>query len=111
MTQHSKQDETDGASAFQRITGASFARKPPTSANDNDCNAPLPLIPFPAGADSLLREQQEVIDLFPAQPGRATLPTSSWKAMLGWFTYVLVVSIAMVGWLYVLWLAVQGLFS
>jgi hypothetical protein len=113
MTSHIKQDDPDGTTVTRRGTGAHqrFPEQPPTSAaNDNDCESSWPLVPFPESAcPSLFYE--EVTTPQAVQSGFR----SSWRATLGRLAYVAVVSIAMFGWLYLLWLAlvssVQGILS
>jgi hypothetical protein len=99
MTSHIKQDDPDGTAVTRRGAGAhqSFPDQPPTSAaNDNVCESSWPLVPFPESAcASLLYEEVSA-----PQAGFR----SSWKATLGRLAYVAVVSIAMFGWLYLLWL-------
>jgi hypothetical protein len=113
MTSYIKQDDPDGTTVTRRGTGARkrFPEQPPTSAaNDKDCEGSWPLVPFPKTAcPSLLYE--EVITPRVVQASFR----SSWRATLGRLAYLAVVSIAMFGWLYLLWLApvssVQGILS
>ena|SRR5438270_3288860 len=122
MTQHSKQDET---TALQRSIGArpGFPRKPPTSANDNNRDGPWPLIPFPERLDAIPTGHQELFHRLSTQHEEATAEqtvqasfrSSSWRTTLGLGAYVVGASIAMFGWLYLLWLAlitsVNGIFG
>jgi hypothetical protein len=111
MMSHIKQDDPDGTTVTRRGTGEhqGFHEQPPTSAaNGNECS--WPLVPFPESArPSLLYE--EVTTPRAVQSGFR----SSWRATSGRLAYVAVVSIAMLGWLYLLWLAlvsrVQGILS
>jgi hypothetical protein len=119
MTQHSKQD---GTTAAQRGTGArpSFPSKLPTSANDNDCEGPWPLNPLPEELNgiSFQVDSKELIKRVSTESARPsflfeeataqavqTSCRSSWRGTLGRVTYAVVVSIAMFGWLYLLWRA------
>jgi hypothetical protein len=114
MTQHSKQDSTTAA---QRGTGerTSFPSKLPTSANDNECEWPSPLIPLPEELNSISSGKQELIERVSTESARPsflfeeataqavqTSCRSSWRGTLGRVTYAVVVSIAMFGWLYLL---------
>jgi hypothetical protein len=90
------------------------------AANDNSCEWCWPLVPFPEGnlgisgaqQDSKLRLStqsasflnEEVITTETVQPTFH----SSWRERFGRMAYVVVVSIATFGWLYLLWLAVLG---
>ena len=92
MTSHIKQDDPDGTAVTRRGAGAhqSFPD------HDNVGESSWPLVPFPESAcPSLLYEEVSA-----PQAGFR----SSWKATLGRLAYVAVVSIAMFGWLYLLWL-------
>jgi hypothetical protein len=96
MGQHIEQDDPVGTTAARRSTGAheSFSRQPPTSAaNDNDSEGPWPLVPFPEG-------------FFVVTPQKGL--AASWRATLSRLAYVATVSIAMFGWLYLLWLVLVG---
>jgi|SRR6266478_9435286 len=106
MTRHIKQDEP---------AHESISRPPLTpAANDNDCEGPWPLVPFPEGLTAILGGQQE--------PIRRDLTESAWPFFLRegvdspqpdqerfrsfWKTtlYLATVSIAEFGWLYLHWL-------
>ena len=100
MAQHIEQDDPVGTKVARRSIGAheSFFKQPPTSAaNDNDCEGPWPLVPFPEGL--FLSEGVATPQL--VQEGFR----SSWRATLSRLAYAATVSIAMFGWLYLLWLA------
>ena len=98
MMSHIKQDDPDGRSAIRRSPGAhqSVSERPVKSAaNDNDNQGPWPFVPFPEGSyPSVLSEEV------------ATPQRLSWKAKLILLAYAAVTPIAMLGWLYLLWLAI-----
>ena len=99
MAQHIEQDDPVGTTVARRRTGAheSFSRQPPTSAaNDNDCEGPWPLVPFPEG----LHLCEGVAT---PQPVRERF--TSWRAPLSRLADAAAVLIAMFGWLYLLSLA------
>jgi hypothetical protein len=94
MAQHIEQDDPVGTTVARRSTGA---WQPPTSAaNDNDCEGPWPLVPFPEGLH--LCE-----GVGTPQPVRERF--TSWRAPLSRLAYAAAVLIAMFGWLYLLSLA------
>jgi hypothetical protein len=100
MAQHIKQEDSVGISVARPSTGApeSFSKQPPPSvADDNVCDGPWPLVPFPEG----------LLCAGGATPQRAQEgPRSSWKATSGKLAFAATALIAMLGWLYLLWLAV-----
>jgi len=62
MTSHLKQDDPDGTTVTPRRTRVclSFPEQPVTaSANDNDCEGPWPLVPFPEGRLGIPSGQSE----------------------------------------------------
>ena len=130
MTQRIKQDDPDGTSAARRSTGAQpcFPGEPPVSANDNDCEGSWLPVPFSGPLNSIASGQQEPTQRQSTEGARPSFPSeevitpqavqagfrSSWKATLSRLAYVAAVSVAMFGWLYLLWLlvsSVQGIIS
>ena len=113
MTQHIEQDKADRTTLGQRKPSSApeLSRKPPTSANDNDCG-PWPLIPFSEVLNGIPSEQQQQIERFSIESARAQAiqrrSRSSWRGKLGVVTYAVGVSIAMFGWIYLLWLALAA---
>ena len=98
MMGHIKQDDPDGRSAIWQSAGAHkwfFERPAEPAVNGNDNQGPRPLVRLPGGSyPSVLSEEAATPQLF------------SWKAKLILLTYAAVTPIAMLGWLYVLWLAI-----
>src|SRR6185436_1748131 len=109
MTQHIKQDDPNGTSVTRRSTGAqpSFAGRPPTPANDNDCEGSWSLVPFSVALNSIPSGQQEPTQrhstegvcpsiLYEDVTTRQTVQAgsrSSWTAALGRLAYVAAVSV------------------
>jgi hypothetical protein len=127
MTQHFKQDKAAGTTGAQPKPWSvpELSSKPTTSsANDND-GGPLPQIPLPNGLDGIRSGQRKLIEhfsiesqlplLYEEATAQAVQPSSrsSWRGTLGVVTYAVGTSIAMFGWIYVLWSAlaasVQGI--
>ena len=101
--------------------------KPRTSANDNDRERFLLIVPSAAVLKEVRAGRQEPSQrhskgVSPPSTDRVSLPfidqraktpppairagfRSSWKGMFGRLTYVAAISVAMFGWLYLLWLA------
>ncbi len=93
--QHIKQDKTE--------LGPGHPRKPPTSANDNDCEGSW-YHPFPRGlGDNPTHPRFQYEGATPVQAVH-TRVRSSWSGTLSRVTYAMGVSIAMLGWMYLLWL-------
>jgi hypothetical protein len=110
MAQHIEQDDPVGRTVSQR-TGKheSFSRPPPIAANDNGYEDAWALVPFSEGlapisdgewlvGPSLLCE-----DAVPQPPQEDFC--WSWRKTFGRLAYVAAISIAMPGWLYLIWLA------
>src|SRR6188768_245546 len=98
MMSHIKQDDADGRSAIRRSAGAHqrFSEEPAKSAaNDNENQRPWPFVP------SLEGSYPSVLSKEVATPQRL-----SWRAKLILLAYVAVTPVAMLGWLYLLWLAI-----
>jgi hypothetical protein len=101
----------------QRDAGAQenfSSRLTPTAANDNNCEGPWQLVPFPEGLapipDGQCLSMQDVGssllwegNVIP-QPGEQDI-RPSWTANRGRLAYLATVSIVMFCWLYLLWLA------
>ena len=98
--QHIKQDKANVTTVAQ--PGPGYPRKPPTSANDNDCEGSWSR-PFPAGSATI--QLTRVSDTKKRPPCRQTSFRSSWSGTLSRVTYVMGVSVAMLGWMYLLWFA------
>ena len=130
MTNYIELDDRDGATVTRRGTDAHqrYRQHPRTSAaDDNDCD--WPLVPLPEGHLGIPSGLQESNRLLSSQSAflfhlseEVTRPQlvqassrSSWRATLGRLAYVAAVSVAMFGWLYLLWLAlvssVEGISS
>jgi hypothetical protein len=112
MKRHPKANGGDAATVPQCSLGvrATCCNETLTSANDND--GPWPLIPFPEMLDSNPAGPQKVaiesarasllLDEATAPRGQ-TEPEVSWRGTLARVTYLVAVSIAMFGWMYLLW--------
>ena len=113
-----KHDDPDGPTPIQSgIAHQRFPDPPPTSAaNDNACEGPSSQVPFSTELNSMPSGQPEattaiIESAFPSIPyeevtnPQAVQVGSSWRAMSGRLAYVAAVSVAMLGWLYLLWLA------
>jgi hypothetical protein len=126
MSQRIAQDDANGSIVTQRSTGAhqSSSGQPSTlAANDNVFEGPWPLVPFPEVPNAVRSGQPESIGRLAPEGAcsfflyeEVTVPQavqdgfgSSWTATLGRLVYVAAVSIAMFGWLYLLWQAVGAL--
>jgi|SRR3954447_23544524 len=126
MSQRIAQDDANGSIVTQRSTGAhqSSSGQPSTlAANDNVFEGPWPLVPFPEVPNAVRSGQQESIGRLAPEGAcsfflyeEVTVPQavqdgfgSSWTATLGRLVYVAAISIAMFGWLYLLWQAVGAL--
>jgi hypothetical protein len=109
MTIHIKKDDPDVATVTQRGT----EQAPACAANDNDWEGSSPLVPLPEGRLGVPSGLQESNRLSTESACRSPASfRSSWRATLGKLAYVVAVSIAMFGWLYLLWLAlVSGVLS
>jgi len=97
-----KQDGRDDTS----VAGITEARRNfpehPPAANDNGGGGPWPRLPFPEAVFSTLSEHQELN----RQP--FTESACSWRSKAGALIYASAVSIATIGWLYLLWLALTS---
>lgn len=126
MSQQIAQDGTNGPIVIQRSTGAhqSSSGQPSTlAANDNVFEGPWPLVPFPEVPNAVRSGQQESIGRLAPESASSFFPyeevtvpqavqdgfRSPWTATLGRLVYVAAVSVAMFGWLYLLWRAVVAL--
>jgi hypothetical protein len=120
LMSHVRQDDPDGPTATRSGTGApqNFPKPPATSAaNDNDCEGPRSQVPLSTERSSIPSGQPEPTrgqiteGACPSIPceevtnPQAVQAGSSWRARLGMLAYVAAVSVAMFGWLYLLWLA------
>jgi hypothetical protein len=96
MMSHIKQDDADRRLTIRRSAGAHqrfSEERAKSAANDNQ--GPWPVVPLPEGSfPSFLSEEV------------ATPQRFSWKAKLILLTYAAGTLIAMLGWLYLLWLAI-----
>ncbi len=87
------------------------------SANDNEAH--WPLVPFPDLLDSNPPEHQQISTEnirppFLGEPTRHEVRPDirpSWRATLGMVTYLVAGSVAMFGWVYLLWLTFKWLLS
>jgi hypothetical protein len=94
MMSHIEQQDADRRLVIRRIAGPHQRFSEESAANDNDNQGPWPLVPFPEGSyPSVLAEEVTTPRRF------------SWNAKLILLTYAALTPIAMLGWLYVLWLA------
>ena len=99
--QHIKQDKADVTIAQP---GPGYPRKPPTSANDNDCEGSWSH-PSPRGlGDNPTHPRFRYEEATPLQAVQTSF-RSSWSGTLSRVTYVMGASIAMLGWMYLLCLA------
>ena len=95
MMSHIEQDDGDRTLVLRRIAGAHQRFSEESAANDNDNKGPWPLVRLPEGSyPSVLAEEVTTPQRF------------SWKAKLILLTYAAVTPIAMLGWLFLLWLAI-----
>jgi len=105
MAQHSSDDKAKRQLGVRALPG--FLR--PTSANDNTDDGPWPLIPFPNAPD-IGSAGQEELSHRSRQPDEVVQPTppvrTSRRATLGLAVYVVAASIAVLGWLYFIWIMI-----
>jgi hypothetical protein len=100
--QHIKQDKANVTTVAQ--PGPGYHRKPPTSANDNDYEGSWSN-PFPGRlGDNPTPPRFRYEEALPLQAVQTSFG-SSWSGTLSRVTYVMGVSIAMLGWMYLLWFA------
>jgi hypothetical protein len=119
-----EQNNSGGPTVIGRGTGKHkrFAVQAPKfaaiAANDNDCERGRPLIPLPVGHLGIQCGQQELNQplstdrVYPSLLSEEVTTTEtvqatfspSWRARFGRTAYVATISIAMFGWLYLLWL-------
>ena len=95
---HIEQDDPDGRSAIWQSAGAHkwfFERPAEPAVTGNDNQGPWPFVPSPEGSYPSVSSKEV-----------ATPQRLSWKAKLILLAYVAVTPIAMLGWLYLLWLAI-----
>lgn len=102
MAQRIEQDNPASMTAAQSIgTHEDFSGQPASAANDNNCEGPWPLVPFPEG----LFFPNEQHDPSKSVASDQESARSYWTATLSRPAYAATVSIAMLGWLYLLGLA------
>ena len=89
-----RQKQGDNRFVTRRSSEVALAKEAPTSANDNDWIG-SPQLP-------LMTDQES----FRPQSAEGTHPRPSWKGTFFRLLYVIAVSVSMLGWLYVIWLAV-----
>jgi len=115
-----KQNDPESATATRRDTRGyhRLREQPPTfAANDNSSECPWPLVPFPEGHLGISGALQELNRpcLFFEEVETPQVVQVGFRYSWSWLAYVAVVSIAMFGWLYLLWLglvsSVQAILS
>jgi len=114
MGQHIEQDQVSTETPRTTTNYDSFSKQPSSAANDNECEGPWPLVPFPEGHSPKLNQPLSTDSFCPSHlyEGSQVLQNdvrSSWRATGGRLTYVTMVSVAMFGWLFVIWLALASL--
>ena len=121
MTQHIKQDKALGTSVAQRKPWSvpKLPSKPTVSANDND-GRPGPLNPVPKRLDGIPSGERKLIERLSMESAQQLLlcaeatavqpsSRSSWRGTLSVVTYAVGISIAMFGWIYLLWSALAAI--